>query len=422
MATEAAALSPAEASARVLAAVAPLPAERVALVEALGRVLSDPLVSPVTLPAWRNAAMDGYAVRAADVATATPTAPVRLPVAETIAAGAFPSRALEPGEAMRIMTGAAVPEGADSVVRVEDSDGGAERVEIRDARDAGRNVRPLGEDMRAGDVVLAAGTLVTPGVVGVLAACGAAVVSVVRRPRVAIVGSGDELVELDRFHEAMAGRRIVSSNGYALHAAVRAAGGIPVDLGIAADSPGSLGDRLARAHGCDLLISTAGNSAGTFDYTQEAVVALDGAVHFRRVRMRPGAPMAFGSVGATPWLGLPGNPVSALVTFELFARPAIRRLGGIARPFRTPVTVTLEHEVRTGAPALTHFLRAVVSEGAHGARSARLTGPQGSGLLSSMAHANALVVIPEGAGGAAAGATVNALLLDDAAGATELTL
>jgi molybdopterin molybdotransferase len=196
-----------------------------------------------------------------------------------------------------------------------------------------------------------------------------------------------------------------------------------VDLGVAADSAAALRDRLARAAGCDLLVSTAGNSAGAFDYTQDAVASLGGTVHFRRVRMRPGAPMAFGSVGAIPWLGLPGNPVSALVTFELFARPAIRRLGGTARPFRTPAAVTLEHDVRPGAPALTHFLRAVVSEGAAGGRTARLTGPQGSGLVSSMAHANALVVIPEECAGANAGDTVHALLLDGGdAGTAELTL
>ena len=401
----------AEASARILAAVAPPPAERVALVDALGRVLAEPVVSPVTLPAWRNAGMDGYAVRAADVAGATAAAPVRLPVSETVAAGAFPSRALGAGEAVRIMTGAPVPDGADSVVRVEDTDGGADAVTIHDARDAGRNVRPQGEDMRAGDLAAAAGTVVTPGVVGVLAACGAAVVTVHRRPRVAIVGSGDELVELDRFHEALAGRRVVSTNGYALHAAVREAGGIPVDLGIAGDEPASVRERFARAAGCDLLVTSAGNSVGAFDYTQGAVEALDGVVHFRRVRMRPGAPLAFGAVHGAPWVGLPGNPVSALVTFELFVRPAIRRLAGHDRVFRAPVPVRLVDAARTAAPTLTHFLRGVVSDDP-GGRTARLTGGQGSGLLSSMARANALLVVPEGRDGVDAGETLNALLLE----------
>jgi molybdopterin molybdotransferase len=287
-------------------------------------------------------------------------------------------------------------------------------VALADARDAGRNVRPLGEDMRVGDRVLAAGTPITAGVVGVLAACGASVVSVFRRPRVAIAGSGDELVELDRFAEALAGRKVVSTNGYALHAAVRAAGGTPVDLGVAADSPAALRERFERAAGCDLLVTSAGNSAGAFDYTQDAVRALGGRVEFRRVRMRPGAPLSFGVVAGVPWIGLPGNPVSALVTAELFVRPAIRRLGGHPAPFRAPVEVTLAEEVRTGAPGLTHYLRVVVSADADGRLSARLTGPQGSGLVSSMARANALLVVPEGRPSAAPGERLLALLLDDA--------
>jgi molybdopterin molybdotransferase len=404
-----------EASDRILAAIGALPLERVSLYDALGRVLAEPVVSPVTLPAWTNSGMDGYAVRGADVADASAVAPVRLPVAETVAAGAFPSRALEPGEAMRVMTGAPVPDGADSVVRVEDTDGGVTAVEIRDPRDVGRNLRPRGEDMRAGDEVLAAHTPVGPGQIGLLAACGQSTVSVFRRPRVAIVGSGDELVELDRFHEALAGRRIVSSNGYALHAAVIEAGGVPVDLGIAADTPESLRERLTRAAGCELIVSSAGNSVGAFDHTQDVVASLGGRVEFSRVRMRPGAPLSFGHVAGAPWVGLPGNPVSALVTFELFVRPVIRRMCVHRRLFRATVDVVLVQAVAPGAPPLTHFLRVMVTARTGGLPTARLTGPQGSGLVSSTARADALLVVGEGEAEVPAGRTMRAIPLADVA-------
>src|SRR5687767_14435181 len=205
-------LSVPEASARILENIKPLGIERVPLLDALGRVLAESIVAPLTIPPWDNSAMDGYAVRAADIAGASKERPVVLPVAETIAAGAFPSRALSAGEAMRIMTGAPLPTGADSVVRVEDTDAGVTRVEIRDARDAGKNLRYRGEDIREGTTVLGPGMPLGAAQIGVLASVGAAAVNVHRRPIVAILGSGDELVDLDRFHEAIGGRKIVASN------------------------------------------------------------------------------------------------------------------------------------------------------------------------------------------------------------------
>ncbi|MFL5579713.1 MAG: gephyrin-like molybdotransferase Glp [Gemmatimonadaceae bacterium] len=403
-----------EASARILEGIAPLPAERVALPDALGRVLATDVVAPLTLPPWDNSAMDGYAVRAADVEGASADRAAVLPVAETIAAGEFPSRALRAGEAMRIMTGAPLPEGADSVVRVEDTDGGTERVAIRDDRDLRRNVRPRGEDMREGDVVLPAGTPVGAAQVGVLACVGAAALDVYRRPRVAIVGSGDELVDLDRFHEALAGRKIVSSNSYTLAALVKASGGVPVDLGVAGDSVDALAERLARARGCDLIVTSAGASVGEFDYTRDAFRRLGGEIGFWKVRMRPGAPIGFGRLDGTPWVGLPGNPVSAMVTFELFVRPVVRRMLGHRRLHRRPVEAELEEPVAIGA-RLTHFLRAVVTPRDGGRYTARLTGPQGSGILTSMSLANALLVVPEDRPRAEAGETLRALLLADEA-------
>ena len=428
-------LSVAEASALILAGVRTMPPERVPLADALGRVLAAPLTAPLTLPPWDNSAMDGYAVRGDDVSAASAERPVSLPVAETIAAGGFASRALAPGEAMRIMTGAPLPEGADTVVRVEDTDGGTTTVTVRSARDLRRNVRFAGEDLRAGRVVLEAGTPIGAAQIGVLASCGAAMVDVYRRPRVAILGSGDELVDLDRFHEALAGRKIVSSNSHTLHALVRLAGGEPVLIGTAGDTPESMREHVLRATGCDLIVSSAGASVGEFDYTQQVMASLGAEIRFWKVRMRPGAPLGFGVLGGpgerdglsrgtperdslsrgTPWIGLPGNPVSAMVTFELFARPAVRRMLGHTRLFRRPLPVTLEESVTTGA-RLTHFLRAVVTAHDGGRYSARLTGPQGSGVLTSMALANALLVVPEDRQRAEAGETLNALPLgEDAA-------
>lgn len=384
-----------EARAAVVAEFQPLPSEVVRLDAALHRVLAQDVVSPISLPPWDNSSMDGYAVRADDVASASADRPVVLPVTDTIAAGGMPRHALAPGTAVRIMTGAPIPQGADSVIRVEDTDRGEDRVAIRDARDAGRNVRPRGEDLRAGDVALGAGTVIDAPQMGVLASVGAREVAVHRRPRVAVLSTGDELVDLDEFADVIAGRRIVSSNSYTLRAGVIAAGAEVLDLGICPDDRDALRSRLetARASGCDLLLTSGGVSVGAFDYTRDVLSALGAAMHFWRVRIRPGGPLGFGRLGNTPWLGLPGNPVSALVTFELFARPALRRLRGERAIFPRPISVVLDEEIGIAAP-LTHFLRVVLTPAPDGRAHARLTGAQGSGLLTSMARADALLVVP----------------------------
>ncbi|HEX6049496.1 MAG TPA: gephyrin-like molybdotransferase Glp [Gemmatimonadaceae bacterium] len=403
-------LSVPEASTRILEHIGRLPAERVPLLDALGRVLAESVRAPMTLPAWDNSAMDGYAVRAADIDAATPDQPVRLRVLETVAAGAFPTQRVSDGEAIRIMTGAPLPDGADTVVRVEDTDAGATEVLVRDSRDARRNVRPRGEDFREGDALMDPGSVLGPAQLGVLASVGRATVEVHRRPHVGIMGSGDELVDLDRFHEVLAGRKIVSSNGYTLNALVRSAGGVPVDLGVARDDPVSLRDHLARSSGCDLLITSAGVSVGEFDYTREVLASLGAEMKFWRVRMRPGAPLGFGLLSGMPWIGLPGNPVSAMVTFELFVRPVVLRMLGHDRLFRRPIPVLLDEPVSIGA-RLTHFLRCVVSTRDDGVVTAKLTGPQGSGILTSMSRANALLVVPETRPRVEAGETLHAIPL-----------
>jgi molybdopterin molybdotransferase len=410
-------LSVPDAATRIVAAVAPLPPVALPLLDAVGTVLAADAISPITLPHWDNSAMDGYAVHGTDVAGAREDAPRTLPVVGHIAAGATVPAPLARGQAMQIMTGAPMPPGADTVIRVEDTDGGSASVQVRKDRDVGKNIRRAGEDVRAGQVAIPAGTAIGAAQVGVLASIGCATVTVHRRPRVAILGSGDELVELDGFAEVLAGRRIVSSNRYTLEALVRLAGGEPISLGHAADSLAAVRALLQRAVDAapDLIVTSAGVSVGEHDHTRTAIEAMGSALDFWRVRMRPGAPLGFGRVQGIPWIGLPGNPVSAMVTFELFVRPTIRRLLGHARVHRRPVPVVLDEPVSIGAK-LTHFYRAIVTPGDDGRLRARLTGPQGSGILTSMSLANALLIVPEDATTVPAGETLRALLLgDDAA-------
>jgi molybdopterin molybdotransferase len=404
-------LSVGEASAHMLADAGALGEETIALRDALGRVLARDVVSPVSLPLWDNASMDGFAVRAADVRGASASAPARLRVIETIAAGQRGTHVLGVGEAARIMTGAPLPDGADCVVRVEDTSPSDDMVAIRDDRDAGANVRAAGEDVHTGAVVVRAGTTLGAAHVGVLASVGCARPVVHRRPRVAVLATGDELVPLERFDEVLAGRRIVSSNSYSLEAAVRVAGGEPVALGIAPDDPASLAERLRAAEGCDLILTCGGVSVGDFDYTRTVVAELSGALSLWRVRMRPGAPLGFGRLFGVPWLGLPGNPVSALVTFELFGRPLLRTLAGSVRPHRRTVQVVLDEDVVLRAP-LTHFLRCVLVDGADGSLRARLTGAQSSGMLTSMSSADALLIVPPEPAAVRAGSRLRAIPLD----------
>ena len=416
-------LSLAEALSRVLAGARPLPAERVGLADAAGRVLAAPVQATLTLPPWDNSAMDGYAVRGADVVAATPEAPVRLRVLETVPAGSRPRDVVGAGEATRIMTGAPVPDGADCVIRVEDTDGGTEVVEVRGARDVGRNVRPRGEDLRAGDVALDGGTRLGGAQLALLAALGRTEIDVVRVPRVAILGSGDELVPAGAADTAHSEGKVVASNGMAIAALVRADGGRALELGVTPDRVEAIAERARAAEQCDLLVTTGGVSMGAFDFTREALASLGLRLDFWRVRIRPGAQTGFGRIeglGGLPWLGLPGNPVSALVTYELFVRPLLRLMHGERHPHRVPLRVTLD-EPATTAGGATFFLRARLTPQPDGWH-ARATGPQGSGLLTSMARANALLIVPEGVSALPAGATVLALPLgDDALHGAEAT-
>jgi len=407
-------LTPSEAAQTILQHVTPLPTERRALKQALDLVLAEDVRSPIDLPGWDNSAMDGYAVRAADVAGASSDRPATLTVIETVPAGRFPAQPVGPGQATRIFTGAPLPAGADCVIRQEDVEPlPDDRVAVRDGQDPGKNIRRRGEDIRKGDVALATGATLGPAQLGVLASIAHGTPLVHRPPLVAFMGSGDEIADLDEADAILAGRKIATSNSYTLFGMIHRAGGVPLDLGVARDSKASLRDHLTRARDADLLVTTAGVSVGEHDLVRDVLTELGCDMKLWRIRMRPGAPLGFGLLAGKPWIGLPGNPVSTMVTFELFVRPALRKLLGHRMPFRRTVPVCVGEAITLG-PRLRHFLRAVVNpEGAGGALVARLTGPQGSGILSSMARATALLIVPEDRAAVAAGETLRALVLDD---------
>ncbi len=399
-----------EAARITLDAAAPLASERIATQEALGRVLAEPIEAPRTLPPADCSAMDGYAVRSADLTAASDAAPVALPVVYEVPAGGHGPRALAAGEAARIFTGAPVPEGADAVVRQEDTDGGAERVAIRIAAPAGDNVRRAGEDVHAGDVVLAPGTRIGPGSLGMLASVGRTLVAVVRRPRVAILSGGDELVEPDRDPGAS---RILSSNAYALAAQVREAGGEPVNLGIAEDTPEALERLFASARFADVVVSSAGVSVGDHDHVRPVLEKLGCRLTFWGVKMKPGYPLAFGRFDGEPGalvFGLPGNPVSAMVTFEQFVRPVLRRMGG-HRSLRRPAVDAVLDEALTKKAGRHHFVRVVLRR--DGDRfHATATGNQSSGALHSMSLADGLLHFPADATRLEAGSTARVDVLE----------
>lgn len=389
-----------EAASAIVASVGIQPPLRVPLADSVGHVLAEDVVALIPLPPWTNAAMDGYAVRAADVLGASDSAPISLRVVAAVTAGDRPTSELNPGEAARVYTGAPVPANADSVIRQEDSDRGVDEVVIRNSRDIGANVRPAGGDLQQGALALAAGTVIGPHQLALLAALGVAHPVVHRKPRVGILTGGDELVSLDRREQILSREKLSDVNGPALFALVEQAGGVPVSLGLVADNPEALQARIAAAQDVDLIITAGGVSVGDRDYVREVMAALGVRPVVQRVKIRPGGPTAFGVMpDGRGWLALPGNPVSAMVTFELFGRPAIRRMAGHAHVYRRMTRVLLEDVVRRD-PVLDLYLRVELSYPDDGSTPhARLTGPQGSGMLTSMARAEGVVVVEAGEGG-----------------------
>jgi molybdopterin molybdotransferase len=408
-------LTVADALALVLNGVEIVAGERVQLLDALGRVLAEPIVAHDSLPPFANSSMDGYALRAADVDKASKDAPARLKVAADIAAGSVSDVTLTSGMAARIMTGAPLPPGADAVVPVEDTDEpwrDADRplpntIWVQRAVKPGDYVRHIGEDIKAGQAVLEIGHIVRPQEIGALAALGVSRVNVRRRPRVGILATGDELINVE---ETLSPGKIRNSNGYAQAAQVIALGAELVSLGVARDTEQDVRDKLQVGldANVDLFVSSAGVSVGAYDVVK-AVLEQEGNVGFWRVRMRPGKPLAFGFYHGVPFLGLPGNPVSAMVSFERFVRPAVRKMAGFDALERPSVPVLMQDEIHSDGRE--SYVRATVTRSSEG-YNAVSTGSQGSHMMTSLVKANALVIVPEGVKVVRPGERLTALMLD----------
>jgi molybdopterin molybdotransferase len=384
-------LSIAEAQQRILATVVAADTERVELDEALDRVVAEAVHAPVAQPPWDNSAMDGYAVRAADTAGARRDAPVRLPLAGMVAAGAVHEGEVPPGHAVGIATGAPMPAGADAVVVVEDTDGARHgEVALYEAATPGKHVRRQGEAVEQGAVVARRGDSVSPGRVALLAAVGVGAVTVSVRPRVAILGTGDEVVAPGL---PLGPGQIYSSNTVALAALVRRAGGVPVDHGTVGDDPSALRSRLAAvlADEPTVVLTTGGVSVGPYDFVREVFDDLGVSLDFWKVRMKPGKPLAFGRAGEVPLFGLPGNPVSCMVNFLQFVRPWIRAHLGDPHP-HLPVVDATAGEGFSDRPGRARLLRVALRPSPEGWVAER-TGLQSSGAVVSMALAHGLLLL-----------------------------
>lgn len=394
-------ISVAEAHDRIIAALAPCGAETVAVSESLGRVLAADLAARVTQPPSAVSAMDGYAVRGADVATA----PVELRQIAAIAAGTSFDGVIGPGECARIFTGAPLPDGADTIVIQENVSADGGRIRVNEATPPGRYVRPAGLDFRAGDVGLRAGDVIGVRQLGLAAAMNRPWLSVTRRPRVAILATGDEVVMPG---EPVGRSQIVSSNGLALAAFVRCWGGEPIQLGIAPDRTDALQEMARGAAGADLLVTTGGASVGEHDLVRSALGARGLALDFWQIAMRPGKPLMFGRIGDVPLLGLPGNPVSSLVCSVLFLRAALLRLLGAGETALPRITATLGADLPAN-DRREDYLRATVATGPAGETIATPFAKQDSSMLSLLARADGLLVRAPHAPAVKAGAPVQVI-------------
>ncbi len=404
-----------DAQARINADIGLLPVVTVPLAESLGLVLQQEVVANEPIPPFDNTAMDGFAIRAADSAGASETTPVTLPVVATVAAGFVAPRPLEAGEAMRIMTGAPIPEGADAVIMVEltrpVADG--ESVQLLADVPVGNHIRPTGDDLPAGTVVFGAGTVITPGHIGVMASVGVSEVSVLRRARVGVFSTGDELVDAG---VPLAPGQIRDSNRPTLLALLREAGVEPVDLGRLPDDEAAIDLALRAAVDpdaaapVDALLTSGGVSMGDFDYVKKVLSEL-GELNWMQVAIKPAKPLAFGMLFGIPVFGLPGNPVSSVVSFELFARPAIRSMMGMPNPERRSVWAIADGPLLRSSDGKVHFQRVVVAPEPDGSWRAHSAGGQGSHQLSALATANGLAVLPDGEG-VGSGQRVRVLQLD----------
>ncbi len=403
-----------EALDRVLSYVKVLGGEEKPILQCLGQVLDEDVYSPIDVPPRDNSAMDGYAIKAEDTVGATPSSPVYLDVIGEVKAGETAKEKVGALTALRIMTGAPLPQGADSVVQFEDTDEDQRRsnrspltqIGVLCEVPKGKNVRRAGEDIARGQMVLPQGTVLRPADIGVLASIGKETAWVIRRPVVAILATGDELAELG---QPLPDGKIYNSNSFTTASQVLRYGGIPKVLGIARDRAGDINGKIKEALSADMLITSGGVSTGDYDLVKD-ILAKEGKVSFWTVRMKPGKPLAFGMIQGVPHLGLPGNPVSSMITFELFARPAILKMMGKKNLSKPTIEAILESHIEN-TDGRRIFARAMVRREGE-CYFARLTGPQGSGILTSMSRANGLVIVPEDVKALAEGDTVKVLMLD----------
>jgi molybdopterin molybdotransferase len=386
----------------------PLGLESVNLLDARGRVIGENVVAPRNIPSAANSAMDGYAVCHADVKRASKNNPVTLKIIENIPAGRIARKTINRGEAARIMTGAVIPKGADTVVRQEDTKKDGQTVTVFSGAKKGENIRLAGEDVRKGRRVIRKGDVLRPAHIGMLAALGKASVNVYQKPRVAIMSTGDELVDIKTNPGP---GKIVNSNSYSLAAQVLECGAIPVMLGIARDKKSDLEKKFKQALRADVIISSGGVSVGDFDFVKNVMGDIGNAMHFWQVAMRPGKPLAFGAIEGVPLFGLPGNPVSAMVSFEQFVRPSLLKMLGYKKIFRQTIQAVCEDDFAKKA-GFRHFIRAVIQK-ENGRYVAAITGDQGSGILKSMVAANGLIIMGEDQLRIKKGDTVTVQLLDD---------
>jgi molybdopterin molybdotransferase len=392
----------------------PVGLEKINILEARERIIGENIFAPRNIPSADNSAMDGYAVRQTDTKGATKEKPFQLKVIEDIPAGKVALKEIKKGEAARIMTGAVIPEGADAVIRQEDTKKNGKTVIIYISLKKGQNIRFAGEDVKSGELVVKKGSSLRPAHIGMLASLGKSFVSVYQKPRVAIMSTGDELVDI-KINPPPG--KIINSNSYSLAAQVLECGGIPIMLEIAKDKKTDLQKKFKIALGADVIISSGGVSVGDFDFVKNVMGEIGNAMHFWQVAMRPGKPLAFGSIKGVPLFGLPGNPVSAMVSFEQFVRPSLLKMQGHKNIFRQTLKAVCTEEIQK-KEGFKHFIRAVVRKEKNN-YIATTTGAQGSGILKSMVMANALIVMGENETRIKKGAQVTVQLLDDSLFQTE---
>ena len=374
----------------VLDAASVLGLEKLSILDVLGRVIGEDIIAERDNPPWDNSAMDGFAVRWEDIKQEQAIQkPVMLSVIEDVPAGTMPSKSVGSRQAIRIMTGAPIPRGADTVLKVEDTEPTPESVRVFKVEPKGANIRPQGEDVKKGDCIIAKGTRIRPSEAGMLAILAKSFVFVHQRPRVAILSTGDELADLDeRFSE----EKIINSNSYGIAAAVQEAGGVPLLLGIARDTPAALKEKISHGLHADILVLSGGVSMGDYDFTKAVFRELGAEMNFWKLAIRPGQPLAFGKIQGKLAFGLPGNPVSSMVTFEQLVRPALLKMSG-CRSYGRPVVQAVFQETFSKRSDRRHFLRGILTR-EEGVFKVRTTGDQGSGILTSMVKANCLIDVP----------------------------